>query len=162
MTNFFSYTPPKRIVITFKYQCFSNPALCHSVKPSVISYSFCADLSRPRVGQKGNRVPYRRNQILELEKEFLYNPYPERLRRMDIAKALQLTDRQVKIWFQNRRMKEKRLKNMSAEFLGNEFKGANSAELSSSLSVNTNASATPERPSSTSPLNYSLSNNNHS
>ncbi|KAG8308256.1 Homeobox protein Hox-C9 [Homalodisca vitripennis] len=95
------------------------------------------DLSRPRVGQKGNRVPYRRQQILELEKEFLYNPYPERLRRMDIAKALQLTDRQVKIWFQNRRMKEKRLKNMNSEM-------------------------NSDRASNSSPLNYSLSNNNHS
>lgn len=95
------------------------------------------DLSRPRVGQKGNRVPYRRNQILELEKEFLFNPYPERLRRMDIAKSLQLSDRQVKIWFQNRRMKEKRLKNMGTELMN-------------------------DRASNSSPLNYSLSNNNHS
>ncbi|XP_053570470.1 homeobox protein CDX-4-like [Bombina bombina] len=55
------------------------------------------------------RVVYTDHQRLELEKEFLSNKYITIRRKSEIALSLGLSDRQVKIWFQNRRAKERKL-----------------------------------------------------
>ncbi|CAF0779302.1 unnamed protein product [Adineta steineri] len=56
---------------------------------------------------KRPRAPYTRHQLLELEKEFHYNRYLSRWRRIEISDRIALTDRQIKIWFQSRRYKWK-------------------------------------------------------
>lgn len=64
-------------------------------------------------GQKPNRrrrTAFSTYQLQELEQEFLSKKYLTLNERSDLAKRLGLSDVQVKIWFQNRRAKWKRMK----------------------------------------------------
>ncbi|CAH0673934.1 unnamed protein product [Spodoptera exigua] len=56
------------------------------------------------------RTGFTTQQLMVLEKEYSRIPYLARSNRIELAEMLQLSERTIKIWFQNRRMKEKKEK----------------------------------------------------
>ncbi|NWT32872.1 NKX26 protein, partial [Cardinalis cardinalis] len=77
------------------------------------SFGADADAGEPREapGQRRRRRPrvlFSQAQVLELERRFQRQKYLSGPEREQLARLLQLSPTQVKIWFQNRRYKSKR------------------------------------------------------
>lgn len=60
-----------------------------------------------------SRPCFSSHQTRELEREFGVCQYVTRRRRIELAYSLSLTEKQIKTWFQNRRVKERKQKKLS-------------------------------------------------
>jgi homeo-domain-only family protein len=71
----------------------------------------------PRVtrGPRRQRTTFSHEQTLRLEMEYHVSEYISRGKRYQLAELLDLTENQIKIWFQNRRAKDKRIEKAMIE-----------------------------------------------
>ncbi|ETE73753.1 Hematopoietically-expressed homeobox protein Hhex, partial [Ophiophagus hannah] len=106
-------------------------------------------MQRPLHKRKGGQVRFSNDQTIELEKKFETQKYLSPPERKRLAKVLQLSERQVKTWFQNRRAKWRRLKQETPQPNKKESESGESLQTSKQencLSPEMDKGASPRRP----------------
>ncbi|XP_053316260.1 homeobox protein not2-like [Spea bombifrons] len=91
-----------------KVPCHLTDPFCQAIGIAYTHYSNSVECVSWRSGQckmKRVRTVFTQEQQERLEKEFLKQQYMVGTERVDLASTLSLSETQVKVWFQNRRIK---------------------------------------------------------